>query len=690
MSATSRGGRAAAGGSDQWALCTALSALVLLGPLTPWAGSKSPVDTLRSAREHWEGGDLDEALERLAKLEAGELRDHIALIRATWLMAEDRLDEALEAARMGMDHDPPAELRARTWQRIAEIELARGDLLAAYRAQRRAWETTDSQEYAAELTVELAEAFERADRPGAALNLYRRAWQGWPLAEGSEQAYRRSRQLEAATGADAPNPEALLERADRMRGAFHCDAALPSYEELSRREDLAPEQRRQVAGGRAECLFQLRRYPDAAVAYRHLHESDASDFDAAIRNARAEARSGRRKQAISELRRVVRKAPAKEQARARYLLAILLGDDSPGEARKLLRAVERQRARRGLARRARWQLAWAELGDGRPEAARKRLQPLARGSQWDIEVQRARYWRAVARLASDPNGGRKELAALAESLPLSYYGLLAAQRLGQAPDLHRSFVGERAPSAGRPHGQRASWLIDSGFDDNARDELRSWLSDSLTREERLEAARLLHRLGDHFRAVRVLIDGFGGALEQGIDPDWREAWQMAWPRPFDSWVRRAVEEFGFDPALVYAVMREESTYRPGAESPAGAIGLMQIIPPTAGRIARTLKVPVFEPSSLFDPATNIRFGTYYLKSLKERFRGSAPLAIAAYNAGPEAVDGWIARDGVQPSDAFVESVPYGETRRYLRRVLRSYQVYRLLYGDAQSQAVLVR
>jgi soluble lytic murein transglycosylase len=134
-------------------------------------------------------------------------------------------------------------------------------------------------------------------------------------------------------------------------------------------------------------------------------------------------------------------------------------------------------------------------------------------------------------------------------------------------------------------------------------------------------------------------------------------------------------------------MREESTYEPRAESPAGALGLMQIIPPTAERIATSLGVAPLALESLFDPKTNIRFGTYYLKDLLHRFDGSSALAIAAYNAGPEAVNEWRTRDGALRQDAFVESVPYGETRRYLRRVLRSYRVYRLLYGPDGEHAM---
>ena len=300
--------------------------------------------------------------------------------------------------------------------------------------------------------------------------------------------------------------------------------------------------------------------------------------------------------------------------------------------------MQGQRANSQLARQARWRLAWAELGEGHYSAAAKRLVPLTRGSQWDIEVQRARYWRAIARLQRDAQDGQAMLTELTESVPLSYYGLMAADYLESVPPIERSFLGKRPGPVRDPSPRRARWLLRAGFLEAAQDEVGSWVHGSkLDRAGRLTAARLLHDVGEHLRAVRTILDGFGGALEQGIDPAWREAWQLAWPRPFDASVEDAVEEFEFDPSLVYAIMREESTYYAAARSPAGALGLMQIIPPTGDRIARKLGSVAFQPEDLLNPDLNIRFGTYYLKYLLERFKGSSALAIAAYNAGPDVV-----------------------------------------------------
>jgi soluble lytic murein transglycosylase len=464
---------------------------------------------------------------------------------------------------------------------------------------------------------------------------------------------------------------------------------------LLEEDQLGPEQRRDARRGLAGCLFRSRRYAEAAGACDRILREDASDHDAAILRARANARAGLHRLSIRQLQTVIRKAPARERVRAQYLAALLTERADPEASRTLLRAVEKQRTSADLAGRARWALAWSDLTARRFDAAIRRLTPLARGSQWDVTVQRARYWIAVAKLALKNQEGRAELDRLADTLPLTYYGLMAADKIGGDPQAERSILKEAIRQPSHASVDRASWLLQAEFGESARDELESWIGNgaSLSRSDRLAAARLLHQMGDHFRAVRILVDGFGGALEQGIDREWREAWRMAWPLPFNTSVRQAAKEFELDPAFVYAVMREESTYRPQVTSRSGAIGLMQIIPPTADRIARALGIRAFDPEVLFDPRTNIRFGTYYLKDLTERFAGSSPLAIAAYNAGPDAVKRWRARDGALAPDAFVESVPYGETRRYLRRVLRSRHVYRLLYSElrgAQPRARLLR
>jgi soluble lytic murein transglycosylase len=659
-------------------------ALVALGAVR--GPDSDAVAVLRKVHQALDARDLERALKLLGRLDRGSLADHAALLRARALHQLGRKEAAVKAAEAGLQLDPPREVESLLRQEIARIEIERGRLLDAYKSAQRAWLATADPGRAAELAYELAQAFDRSALPGDALALYRRVWSDWPLAEVAGAAFERSEMLMQGTGAPPPTAFALLQRAQRLREAFRCGSALPLFERaLARSSELDASALRDAREGRADCLFGTRRYPEAAQAFAEISEleSGARSIRAGILAARAHARAGDETRALRDLSRLRKRARPRERAEIDYQSAIMLRTSQPTRYVELLARVERQTADAALAREARWRLAWEDWLDGRESRALGRMTSLAKGNLFDVEVQRAHYWVALATRSSDAESGERMLRELVEAQALSYYGLLAAERLGIDPG-PRSLVGPRPVEPVHARAARAGWLIDGGFPELAFAELASWLADErLGRGQRLQAAALLHEIGEHYRAVQAVSDGFAGVLEQGIDPDWSEAWQLAWPRPYESQVRAAAAEFGFDPALVWAVMREESTYRPAVESPAGAIGLMQIIPPTGQRIAAQLGLEAFGPETLRLPELNIRFGTYYLNYLLGRFEGSRPLAVAAYNAGPEAVARWLESDGRRPDDAFVESVPYGETRRYLRRVLRSQRIYRLLYSGAE-------
>jgi soluble lytic murein transglycosylase len=133
-----------------------------------------------------------------------------------------------------------------------------------------------------------------------------------------------------------------------------------------------------------------------------------------------------------------------------------------------------------------------------------------------------------------------------------------------------------------------------------------------------------------------------------------------------------------EPQLVYAIMREESGYRPQVVSVSGARGLLQLMPETAERVARDGQVGRFSVEDLFLPRVNIQLGSDYLSSLLRRFDGRTSAAIGSYNAGPQVVAQWIA-NGPTEDDAWVEEIPYDQTRSYVKRVLRSLHAYRVLY-----------
>lgn len=139
---------------------------------------------------------------------------------------------------------------------------------------------------------------------------------------------------------------------------------------------------------------------------------------------------------------------------------------------------------------------------------------------------------------------------------------------------------------------------------------------------------------------------------------------------------------GVDPYLVAAVVQTESGFDPSAESAAGAVGLMQLMPATAHWIVSRDDWSGPSKPDLRDPVHNLQLGSYYLAHLLERFNGHEPSALAAYNAGWGRVGQWLAEEGSGSQTLTVESIPYQETRDFVQRVERFRSIYLQAYPDA--------
>ncbi len=161
-----------------------------------------------------------------------------------------------------------------------------------------------------------------------------------------------------------------------------------------------------------------------------------------------------------------------------------------------------------------------------------------------------------------------------------------------------------------------------------------------------------------------------------------EIWQLSYPRPYSSTVQAAAAEFGVDPLLVWAIMREESRFDPNAQSYAGARGLMQLTATTQTWIAEQIHEGS-APGDAYLVQPNIRMGTWYLHYLISYFKGDQDLAIMAYNGGPGSVDGWQKDPMVANRDDLLRWIGFGETREYLERVSLSYRIYQELYKAGQ-------
>ncbi len=299
----------------------------------------------------------------------------------------------------------------------------------------------------------------------------------------------------------------------------------------------------------------------------------------------------------------------------------------------------------------------------------------------EAESARWQYWHARA-LAE--TGNEQAAQAIYKKLAgqRGYYGYLAAGRSKQEYQLASTAVStdnQIQEQVGKLPGIiRAHELFAVGLTHFARAEWRQALA-TRSDAERLQAALLASQWGWYSQSIRTLVRGGGGA-----------DLALRYPTAFSDTVSSHAGELALKPAWVYAVMRSESLFQPDARSPAGAIGLMQLMPGTARQVATRRGIDLPGLGALLDPDTNISLGSGYLQRMMARFDGNMLAATAAYNAGPNRVAQWLPQTPLA-ADVWVENIPYSETRQYVQRVVSFTAIFEWrLNRHVRSPALVMR
>jgi soluble lytic murein transglycosylase len=287
---------------------------------------------------------------------------------------------------------------------------------------------------------------------------------------------------------------------------------------------------------------------------------------------------------------------------------------------------------------------------------------------------RWRYW--SARVAAH-EGKQAEARQIYESLLAedNYYSAMAAARLKRPISPNPLAVPADAALLGRfeaqPEFVRARELRLNRMLDPARAEWRVG-ANALPAAFRPQLIHLAARWGWHHQAVNV-------ATGERVFNDY----PLLYPRPYDTEVTSAAQTSGLPATLIYGIIRQESLYEPDAVSSANARGLTQLTLDTARRTARKWQLPSPTSDGLFAPQVNIVLGAAHLKDLLDQYGGQLPLALAGYNAGPNAVRRWLPSKEMDP-DIWLENVPYTETRAYVQRILWHTVVFAWL-ADQKAQ-----
>ncbi len=291
---------------------------------------------------------------------------------------------------------------------------------------------------------------------------------------------------------------------------------------------------------------------------------------------------------------------------------------------------------------------------------------------------RWQYWYATAAQNLSPDSVQSEtIQQIWETLAgnRSFYGFLAAaqQKLpydlnNEQPQLDEATL---AVIEQNPAIVRAKLLLQL---DRKTDAQREWNSAraSFDATQRQQLAALSSEWGWHHRAIM-------DAIRQG---QWNYL-DARFPAEFADVFGQAAEQNEIDTIWATAIARQESAFKTAAVSPVGARGLMQLMPATAKHTAKKYGIDLKNTQALFEPETNIVLGTAYLAEMYERFDRNRAYASAAYNAGPRRVDGWLKERGHLPLDAWIETIPYSETRTYVQNVL----AFRVIYAQRAGQEV---
>jgi soluble lytic murein transglycosylase len=631
-----------------------------------------------------DAGRPQDALTQLTNADVDKmlLRDQALLASSRALEALKRFDDAARAAVAAAD-DPGGDVACEALPEAARLFARAGDKEQSLAALERAFKSCPA--LAPETLLTLGnERLARGDRAGAAA-AFEAIERAYPLEPEAQSARARLLALADVLPPRSADERArmLLERGGKLLDAGRTTEALAVLRTVplgSLSADDADLARVRLARA---LLVRGRRSEGCALLLR-IEAGSPHAAEAAFRLAGDSARRTGTAEAYIPVADRFRGTPWGEDALlalANHFQKDALDDSAAPWWRRLLAEYPDGR----YAERAAWRAGWGDFRAGRFQAAADTFETTARRRPPGSATAGLLYWSGRARLAlGDGERARALFVETIQRYKNAYHGVRAQDALAR--------LGGSVPPAVAPDGIPPQLTLPEPRGSRARLLL---LIDRL--DEAAEALRLLPEV-PRVTAALAWVEWRRGRFRPGIVamkrayPDWiseagdrlpREVWQVLYPIRYEPELVAAAREDGLDPALVAALILQESSFDADALSRVGARGLMQVMPTTGRRIARAKGVR-YKRAALNDPMTSLDFGTHYLRQMSERFAGAAEQVLAAYNAGPHRVDAWTAMRGEQSPEEFIETIPFSETRSYVMIVLANREQYRRLYGLARS------
>jgi soluble lytic murein transglycosylase len=650
---------------------------------------------------------------------AGPFVRSAQIARAEALYHDGKPEAALKECQRIRGNDPGGHVSlamARMYEGMGRAETAR-----SYYQQ--AMENSRVREVRAEASIKYRELLDpMMDQPGneaLKLDMVRFLRREWRLDESLKLIDR----LERAGGNDEFLSRLGTEKALLLYFSGQNEEALSCYQGAQSASGLRMLARCQRRLGRWEQAADM--YLKAATAYGASGNGDQARFDAGVMFLRA-GKMDKAQEAWASMRKHAQTGKFKDDMQWRLAFHYLLKDDYQKAAdgfRELLKESPDSK----LTTAATYWLARSLEQAGKQSEARPLYVKLARSKQdlyyrmrsehrlgW---VKKQDHWPDLPvfyHLLTQPSTGQDFSV-----IPLSYHGTESIGKKVWAnsdPGLNLGDLWtERKRAAGLSEIPGANSLINRSImrvrdlaaagtmdlahieAEETRDLIKktglpnsSAASDLHTRLLALSSSYMADS-GDYDGFVRLQYKYYR-TLVSGRSEDQKQlAQRRFYPLAYPGQVLSGAKEFHLHPALLLAVMRTESYYQPDILSVANARGLMQILPSTGRKISACMNLAPPHPEALFDPDTNIRLGAWYISALTKEFGGQYPLAIASYNGGPFNVKRWVsqAEDNITMEE-FIETIPFNQTRIYVKKILGTMYRYRLLFAaTAQSPDLAV-
>lgn len=674
----------------------------------PYAHASEPDDNLSLGYKAYQEGSFEKAIEYLeaAKKDDTLLSDYVLYYLGEAYLALHRTDEAFNTFTACVSYNAKGPLAPSAAEKTGDIYLAKGDAASAINAYKVVLTgysdnlqipDRDIRGQAPRLLYKLASALLLGNKYDEALPFIKRLLTEFPQTEYNDDSF--ASQILSGEAVKL-NMDEFAARAKGLLKARNYEKTIKEIKAyLSEAPPWFPyetplkhDDKLNLIMG--QTFYQARNYKKAGEIFQELSSTADDDKirqESLIWLARNYIRQKDMKSAGNTLRAFTSLyADRNLRDEAIYRLAMIAKDEGDANlAAAFLEQLIAESPASSYKDNALWQAGWMRYAQGDLEKSLEILKKieLAHKSLENSSMRmRALYWQGkISLMLGKKDNAVRLFKTAADRFPGAYYSAMSKKELERISGYELLDVSFKVSNP-QPHSepvesailniksdeslaaQRARRLLKLGLNNLALKELASMDY----RQDPINIILLYKQAGDIYHsyilARRLLYNS----------PDF--SYRLAYPEAYQELVEKAAGEFSLDPFLIYAVMMQESEFDARSVSSAGAIGLLQIMPGTGEMIAKKMSYQSFRGDGLFEPDVNINFGSWYLKMLITKFNGKLPLAVAAYNAGPNAVGEWLKKWGESDMDEFVENIPYQETRKYVEKVLGYYAAYKTIYA----------